>query len=133
MALCHEKHAEKLRKKSEKEFKGRVVFRGDQVKDQSGNYAVFAEQGTSSSSLASAKMLDYVARLPGNNGEDADATSAYTQTQLGGPVTWISLPRDQRPPEWARKFRDPVVILVLNLYGHPLAGLYWEVYCHKHI
>ena len=78
-------------------------------------------------------MLDYIVRLPGNNGEDADATSAYTQTQLGGPVTWISLPKDQRPPEWARKFKDPVVILSLNLYGHPLAGLYWEVHCHKHI
>ena len=26
-------------------YKGRVVFRGDQVKDESGNYAVFTEQG----------------------------------------------------------------------------------------
>ena len=95
--------------------------------------AVFAEQGTSSSSLASAKMVDLSARLTGNSGEDADATSAYTQTPLGGPVTWISLPKDQRPSEWARKFRDPVVILSLNLYGHPLAGLYWELYCHNHI
>ena len=63
------------------------------------------------------------------------------QTQLvhthrpnfGGKTTWISLPRDQWPADWHNRFTQPVVILTLNLYGHPLAGLYWEVFCHEHI
>ena len=40
--------------------------------------------------------------------------------------TWISLPRNRRPKEWD-KYEDPVCLLRLNLYGHPLAGLFWEM------
>ena len=29
--------------------------------------------------------------------------------------------------------KDPVVPLRIALYGHPLAGLYWEKFCTKHI
>jgi len=39
MALCHQKHSElseELRR-----YKGRVVFRGDNVRDEEGFYAVF--------------------------------------------------------------------------------------------
>ena len=43
MDLCHLKNAE-LETKHQK-YKGRVVFRGDIVKDDSGSYAVFTEQG----------------------------------------------------------------------------------------
>ena len=39
MDLCHLKHAE-LSKEHQK-YKGRVVFRGDAVKDESGFFAVF--------------------------------------------------------------------------------------------
>ena len=44
--------------------------------------------------------------------------------------TWISLPKHQQPSSWS-KFKDPVCRLRLNLYGHPLAGLYWEKHCEK--
>ena len=42
MDLCHLKNAE-LERKHQK-YKGRVVLRGDIVKDDSGSYAVFTEQ-----------------------------------------------------------------------------------------
>ena len=45
MDICHLKNAE-LDAKRQK-YKGRVVFRGDIVKDDSGSYAVFTEQGSS--------------------------------------------------------------------------------------
>ena len=80
MALCHEKHSELQR--AVREFKGRVVFRGDDVKDESGYYAVFSEQGTSASHLSAAKFLDAMARFDGNYGSDSDATGAYTQVLL---------------------------------------------------
>ena len=44
MDICHLKYAE-LETKLQK-FKGRVVLRGDVVKDDSGAYAVFTEQGS---------------------------------------------------------------------------------------
>ena len=45
--------------------KGRVVLRGDIVKDDSGAYAVFTEQGSSASPMTAAKVMDIVSRLPG--------------------------------------------------------------------
>ena len=47
MDICHLKNAE-LEAKHQK-YKGRVVLRGDIVKDDSGSYAVFTEQGSSAS------------------------------------------------------------------------------------
>ena len=75
--------------------------------------------------------------MPGNDGEANDAVSAYTQVFLKDaarllkqgdtpcPDTWISLPRNRRPPSWDN-VEDPAVPLECNLYGHPLAGLLWE-------
>ena len=83
-----------------------------------------------------ARFVDAIARFPGMDGEDSDATGAYTQTVLGEdcPETWISLPRDRHPKSWYRadgscKYDNPVIRLVRNLYGHPLAGLYWQKFC----
>ena len=129
MDLCHEKHSELP--PNMRSYKGRVVFRGDIVRDETGFYAVFSEQGTSASHLAAAKFLDAVARMPGMAGGDSDAVGAYTQVVLDdmeeceNVETWISLPKDRRPDSWA-KYDDPVCKLRLNLYGHPLAGLFWE-------
>ena len=47
MDLCHLKNS-KLEPKFQK-YKGRIVLRGDSVKDDSGSYAVFTEQGSSAS------------------------------------------------------------------------------------
>ena len=54
MDICHLKNAE-LEAKHQK-YKGRVVLRGDIVKDNSGSYAVFTEQGSSASQMTAAKM-----------------------------------------------------------------------------
>ena len=47
------------------QYKGRVVLRGDIVKDDSGSYAVFTEQGSSASQMTAAKIMDIISRLPG--------------------------------------------------------------------
>ena len=110
----------KLPRKPEKKYKGRVVLRGDTVRDNSGHFAVFSEQGTSASHLAAAKFIDAIARFPGNDGSDSDAIGAYTQVPLKeledseGIETWISLPKNRRPESWS-KFKDPVCKLVRNL------------------
>ena len=88
-------------------YKGRCVFRGDDVTDETGYHAVFSEQGASASHLQAGNFLNAIARIPGDEGEDADARSAYTHVILAemrqmpdydGVGTWMSLPRgvDQR-------------------------------------
>ena len=61
---------------------GRVVLRGDTVKDDSGSYAVFTEEGSSASQMTAAKVMDVIARLPGCAGQAADEISAYTQVKM---------------------------------------------------
>ena len=135
MDICHLKNAE-LEAKHQK-YKGRVVLRGDIVKDNSGSYAVFTEQGSSASHMTAAKIMDIISRLPGCDGQAADAVSAYTQVKMEDahkllkipksecPDIWIRLPRHKWPKSWS-SMEDSVVPLERNLYGHLLAGLLWE-------
>ena len=77
MNICYLKNAE-LEAKHQK-YKGRVVLRGDIVKDDSGSCAVFTEQGSSASQMTAAKVMVVISRLPGCDGQAADAVSARTQ------------------------------------------------------
>ena len=107
------------------------------MKDDSGPYAVFTEQGSSASQMTAAKVMDIISRLPGCAGQAADAVSAYTQVKMEDapkllknpksecPHIWIRLPRHKWPKSWS-SMEDPVVPLERNLYGHSWAGLLWE-------
>ena len=80
MDICHLKNAELEAK--HQQYRGRIVLRGDIVKDDSGSYAVFTEQGSSASQMTAAKVMDIISRLPGCDGQAADAVSAYTQVKM---------------------------------------------------
>ena len=96
----------------------------------------FTEQGSSASEMTAAKIMDVIARLPGCDGQAADAVSAYTQ------VNWRMLPKCSKFPNrnaqmFGYVFHDTngqhhgqdwrsVVHLERNLYGHPLAWWQWE-------
>ena len=111
MDICHLKNAE-LKAKHQK-YKGRVVLRGDIVKDNSGSYAVFTEQGSSASQMTAAKIMDIISTLLGCDGQAADAVSAYTQVKMEDahkllkipksdcPDIWIRLPRHKWPKSWS--------------------------------
>ena len=79
MDLCHLKNAE-LETKHQK-YKGRVALQGDIEKDDSGSFAVFTEQGSSTSQMTAAKLMDIISRPPGCAGQAAEAVSAYTQVK----------------------------------------------------
>ena len=129
MDLCHLKNAE-LEAKHQK-YKGRVVLRGDIVKDDSGSYAVFTEQGSSASQMTAAKIMDIISRLPGCSGQAADAVSAYTQVKMEDahnllkipksecPDIWIRLPRHKWPKSWSLFLLSGIctVILWQDCYG----------------
>ena len=52
------------------------------MKDDSGSYAVFTEQGSSASQMTAEKVMDIISRLPRCAGQAADAVSAYTQARM---------------------------------------------------
>ena len=83
MDRCHVKNAE-LETKHRK-YKCPVVLRGDNVKDDSGSYAVFTGQGSSASETTAAKVMDMKSRLPGCAGQAFDAVLACTQVKLKMP------------------------------------------------
>ena len=80
MDIRHLKNAE-LEAKHQK-YQGRVVLLGDIVRDDSGSYAVFTEQRSSASQMTAAQIMDIISRLPGCDGQAADAVSAYTQVKM---------------------------------------------------
>ena len=90
MDICHLKNAA-LEAKHQK-YKGRVVLRGDLVKDDSGSYAVFTEQGSSASQMTAAKIMDIISTLPGCDGQAADAVSAYTQVKMEDAHKLLKIP-----------------------------------------
>ena len=89
------------------------------MKDDSGSYAVFTEQGSSASQMTAAKILDIISRLPGCAGKGADAVFVYTQVKMEDdakflkilksecPDIWIRLPRHKWPKSWS-SMEDPV-------------------------
>ena len=108
------------------------------MKDDSGSYAVFTEQGSSASQMTAAKVMDIISRLPGCAGQAADAVSAYKLFKMEDAPTLLKIPKSQNvqtfgfvyqqhkwPNSWS-SMEDPVVPLERNLYGHPLAELLWE-------
>ena len=130
--ICVEKNAELHADNPLRKVKGRVVFQGNQVRDENWEAAMFQELSSCPATMEAAKAADCYGLLEGHVVEQADAEQAYTQSKLGGTPTWIRLPRERWPKAWAN-MRDPVCPLVLALYGHPDAGGYWERHCAAHL
>ena len=91
MDICHLKNAELEGR--HQQYKGRVVLRGDIVKDDSGFYAVFTEQGSSASQMMAAKVMDIISILPGCAGQAADAVSACTQVKMEDAHKLLKIPK----------------------------------------
>ena len=91
MDSCHLKNSE-LEPQFQK-YKGRVVLRGDIVKDDSGSYAVFTEQGSSASQMTAAKVMDVIARLLDCDGQSADAISPYTKVKMEDAPRLLKIPK----------------------------------------
>ena len=65
------------------------------MKDDSGSYAVFTEQGSPASQMTDAKVMYLIARLPNCDGQAADATSAYTQVKMEHAPRLLRIPQSQ--------------------------------------
>ena len=134
MDMCHLKNAE-LEPKLQKKHKGRVVIRGDIVKDDTGAYAVFAEQGSSASQMTAAKVMDVIARLPDCDGQAADTVSAYTQVKVRDAPRLLRSPKSDCPEHMDTSSTTQMAQIVVEhsrswctprtkfTWKHPLAGL----------
>ena len=80
MDLCHLKKPEPVSKFQK--YKGRLVLRGDAVKDDSGAYVVFTEHGSSASQVTAAQVPGVMSRPLGCAGHESDAVSAYTHVKM---------------------------------------------------
>ena len=81
----------------DRKLKARDVFLGDNIRDEHFNYAVFDEIGMSPSSIEAGRAADALSLFEGYVLEQSDAVSAYTQSFLTGPPTWVSIPRERWP------------------------------------
>ena len=115
MDLCHLKSSE-LEPKFQK-YKGRVVLRGDIVKDDSGSYAVFTEQGSPASQMTASKVMDFISRLPGCAGQAADALLAYTQVKMEDAPKLLKIPKSECPDFWIRPPKQVAQVMVWH--GRP--------------
>ena len=127
--LCYEKHSELDENDPARKMKGRAVLLGDNVKDEGFDWAQFQDAGSAPPSMEAVRTCLALGLVTGYNNSTNDAESAYTQVFLKGTKTYVHLPRDRWPKHWVGKYTNPVVPLILALYGHPDAGTHWEEYC----
>ncbi len=113
-----------------RKYKGRVVFRGNDVGDESQYLATFQDLGSAPAGMSSGKFLDFLGLLFGRVLVQADAVRAYMQALLQGVLTDIHMHREQWPTAWI-VMRDPVCPIARTLYCQPDAGTGWEQHREK--
>ena len=107
-------------------LKARVVFRGDDIRDQENNLAVLQEAKVNPSGLAGINANLAYGCLKGHKTTQSDVVRAYTQSDLNTAVpTWVELPVELTPVQY-RGISRPCVRLRKSLYGHPEAGFHWD-------
>ena len=74
------------------------------MEDDSGAYAVFAEQGSSASQMTAAKAMDVIARLPDCDGQAAEAVPAYAQVKMEDAPRLLKIPKSVQTNGYA--FQD---------------------------
>ena len=68
----------------DRKFKGRLVFQGNEVKDENAHYAIFSELSSSPATLEASKSVDTYGLFPGHALHKAVGDQAYIQAPLGG-------------------------------------------------
>ena len=67
------------------------------MKDDTGSYAVYTEQGSSASQMTEARVMDIISRLSGCAGHAADAVFAFTQVEMEDAPKLLKIPKSECP------------------------------------
>ena len=111
-------------------YKGRIVYRGDLVRNESDEIILFEDTATSPTGLTALNVTLFYGMLLGHATSCADAVQAFLQAPLEE-ETWVILSEELWLPEWFEIFPRGTklcVRLLKSLYGHPLAGKLWQEY-----
>ena len=123
MTLLSIKHFEirELRK-----LKARIVFRGDDIRDESDSLAILQELKINPTGLIGMNFNLAYGAVKGHQSTQSDVVKAYPQSDLSTKVpTWVELPKELTPPEF-KHIERPCVRLWKSLYGHPESGYHWH-------
>lgn len=109
--------------------KARVVFRGDNVRDQDGLAATFQELHASApSSIAGLNVVMAYSMIGSNVCTTSDCVRAYIQCLLKSKhPTFVLLPAELVPPN-KRHIVQPCARLHKALYGHPESSAHWTLH-----
>ena len=112
--------------------KARIVFRGDAVRDEENQAAVFDDiAALAPTSLGGLKLTVAYGLLDGNETTTSDCIKAYVQSILSSSQpTYVLLPIEL-VPDHAKHIHQPCAPLIKSLYGHPLASAYWQNHLSK--
>ena len=113
-------------------LQARIVFRGDDIRDQSGMSAVFEELFASSPSYIEGLNTAVAFGLLESHGvTTSDAVRAYTQAKLKTKhSTYVLLPPELVPPS-KKHIVQPCAPLHKALFGHPESSAYWQQHLHE--
>ena len=123
MTILSTKHFETpaLRK-----LKARIVFRGDDIRDEANNLAILQELKVNPTGISGINFNLAYGAMKGHQTSQSDVVKAYTQSDLNTRVpTWVELARELTPPQF-RHLDRPCVRLWKSLYGHPESGFHWH-------
>ena len=123
MTILSIKHFEtpELRK-----LKARIVFRGDDIRDEANNLAILQELKVNPTGIVGINFNLAYGAMVGHCRYQSDVIKAYTQSDLNTKVpTWVELPWELTPPQF-RGIERPCVRLRKSLYGHPESGFHWH-------
>ena len=128
LTLCGIKHYEL--EPSQWTYKGRVVYRGDRIRDTDGNIILFQETATSPTAIIALQITLWFGLRADHIVTCSDAVQAFLQTWLDkDDWTLVILPVELWKPEWKTRFGDSAKLAVRlqkSLYGHPMAGKWWQ-------
>ena len=110
-------------------LKARIVFRGDNMRDEYGMSAVFDELYSSSpSSLEGLNTTIAFGLLDSHGVSVSDAIKAYVQSELKSSThTYVILPPELVKDD-KKHIKDPCARLYKALYGHPLSSASWALH-----
>ena len=124
LTLCGVKHIEQ--DASFHRYRGRIVYRGDDIRGQDGCQVVFdpLETSTNPTALVALNITLFFGMMQGNCTSLSDTIQAFLQVPLPE-ETWVVRGKELWFPEWFKIYPKGTrlcVRLLKSLYGHPLAG-----------
>ena len=117
-------------------YKGRIVYRGDNIRDQNDQIILFDETSTTPTSLVALNLCLWFGCRAGCKTSGADAVQAFLQSDLDEgsfEETWVILSRELWLPNWEGRYHRVAVRLKKSLYGHPQAGRKWEEHLRQRL